>query len=212
MTLHGLPLRLVRRFSISTTVLDPKLRHLLHQLNNRLNAGGIGLALLRRQLELNRTNEMARTLDRIEEEFQALKQCFETSTQKEEFQSRKIANRQALIVEDDVNECELLAGFLRLAGLKVNTAHDGADALDYLRQNNRPDVLLLDMILPHTDGPSTVRAIRSNPACAGIKIVGMSGADPQRFNLPIGSNGVDHWFHKPLNPQTLLDELSRLIE
>jgi carbon storage regulator CsrA len=195
----------------SAPVATPALRHLLHQLNNRLNAGGIGLALLRRQLELGRTAEIANTLDRLEQELAALRQAVAAAEPDAPPDRDELSRRRALLVEDDVNECELLAGFLRLAGLDVTTAHDGGDALDHLRRDGRPDVVLLDMILPRTDGPATVRAIRDNPANAGLKIFGMTGADPRRFNLPEGDGGVDYWFHKPLNPQSLLAEMARVM-
>jgi carbon storage regulator CsrA len=134
---------------------DEALRRLIHQVNNRLSGSTIGLALLRRQLELGRTSELAGTLARIEQELAGLREAVEPAAP-----ASPPLRRRALLVEDDANECELLAGFLRMAGLDVETAGDGADALDHLRTHEKPDVVLLDMILPRCDGPSTVRAIR----------------------------------------------------
>lgn len=186
---------------------EANLQQLMHQLNNRLNSGTIGLALLRRQLEVGLTADTLATLARIEQEFAGLREAIEVAER-----PPPRSRRRALLVEDDRNECELLAGFLRLAGLEVTTANDGADALDYLRRNDRPDVVLLDMFLPRTDGPTTVRAIRNDPVHAGLKIFGITGADPGRFNLPQGANGIDRWFHKPFNPQALLDVMTRELE
>jgi carbon storage regulator CsrA len=186
--------------------LDPELLQLIHTANNRLNCTTIGVALLRRQLDLGMTREMATTLSRIEQELSALKTNFaEISTPTAKRPCR------ALLVEDDVNECELLAGFLRLAGLQVLTAGDGADALSKLDKVGKPDVVVVDMLLPRVDGPSTVRAIRSNPDNAGLKIIGITGADPQRFGLPDGPNGINRWFPKPLNPEALLAELQTAV-
>ena len=95
----------------------------------------------------------------------------------------------------------------RLAGLEVDTAGDGADALDYLRQGRRPDVVLLDMVMPRCDGPSTVKEIRRDPALGGLKIFGVTGMSPERFDLERGPGGVDDWFSKPLNPEALLRAL-----
>jgi carbon storage regulator CsrA len=181
--------------------LEETLRKLVHQVNNRLNGSAIGLALLRRQLELGLINEMSATLGKLDQELANLRQAVEPHT------ARPRQRCRALLVEDDPNECELLAGFLRLAGLEVDTAGDGADALDRLNRDDRPDFVLLDMILPHCDGPATVRAIRGNPATAGLKIFGLTGADPTRLGLPEGPGGIDRWFRKPLNPEALLREL-----
>jgi carbon storage regulator CsrA len=187
-------------------VSDDTIRQLVHQINNRLNGSSIGLALLRRQLEMGRSGEMAATLDRIERELAGLRQVVEPMTPRAPAAPTPV-RRRALLVEDDANECELLAGFLRLAGIEVETAGDGADALDHLRTHEQPDVVLLDMFLPRFDGPSTVRAIRDNPATAGLKIFGVTGADPTQLGLPDGPSGIDRWFRKPLNPEALLREL-----
>ena len=181
------------------------LQPLLHQINNRLNGSTIGLALLRRQLEMGMNREMGATLSKIEQEITGLRQIFDGLSQST---SRAInRRRRALLVEDDPNECELLAGFLRMAGMEVSTAGDGADAIDYLRTNGPPDLMLVDMILPRCDGPTTVRTIRQNPANNNLKIFGVTGADYRRYNLPEGPEGVDRWFPKPLNPEKLLREI-----
>jgi carbon storage regulator CsrA len=178
---------------------------LSHLINNRLSASAVGLALLRRQLELGRAEDMSGTLDKLDRELELLKrQVAEAAGPRPAPESRR---PRALLVEDDLNECELLAGFLRLAGIDVETAGDGADALDHLSSRGRPDVLLLDMILPRCDGPSTVRTIRRNPAYEGLKIYGLTGARGKDFGLSEGPAGIDHWFHKPLNPQELLQYL-----
>lgn len=118
----------------------------------------------------------------------------------------------ALLVEDNANERELLAQFLRMAGVRVDTAGDGADALGYLNTHCRPDVILLDMGMPRCDGPTAVRAIREDPAYAGVKIVAVTGHLPGEFNLPVGPSGVDRWVHKPVDPIALVRELERDVE
>jgi len=111
-------------------------------------------------------------------------------------------------VEDNRNERELLAGFLRQSGLEVDTAGDGSDALAYLGSHAQPDVILLDMGLPHVDGPTMVRQLRSNPVYAGLKIFGVSGHLPEEFGLEWGPRGIDRWFQKPLDPAALVHGLA----
>ena len=98
----------------------------------------------------------------------------------------------------------LLRGF---EGLDVDTAGDGCDALDYLRSRGRPDVVLLDMGLPRLDGAAAVREIRRDPACAGLKIFAVSGHTADEYGLPLGPTGVDRWFHKPVDPMSLVRDL-----
>lgn len=188
-----------------------KLRELNHAVRNRCNAVSIGLALLRRQLQAGPVQACEATLDRIIRDLQSFQKEIEGTVQQMASPPQPPARlqRRALLVEDDRNECELLAGFLRIAGVDVATAGDGADALDYLRNQGRPDIVLLDMVLPRCDGPTTIRAIRSNPAYAGLKIFAVSGHAPEEFDLESGPAGVDRWFRKPLNPELLLQELHR---
>src|SRR5579884_226453 len=85
---------------------------------------------------------------------------------------------RTLVVEDDANQRALLAGLLRVKGCDCDTAADGHDALSYLKSNERPDVVLLDMIMPGLDGPQTLAAIRAEPRLAGLKVFAVSGTSP----------------------------------
>jgi carbon storage regulator CsrA len=172
-----------------------------HQMRNRLSAARVGLALAQQQCRAGLAHESEATLQRVNEEMQLLQQRLERP------EPPYRSPRKALLVEDDLNERELLAGLLRFAGLSVDTAGDGCDALDYLRDQGLPDIVLLDMALPRCDGAATVRQIRQDPAWRGLKIFAISGYPPSQFNLDPG--GVDRWFRKPLNPELLLGDLRR---
>jgi carbon storage regulator CsrA len=186
---------------------EQPLRELRHLARNQLHTWSLGLALLRGQWDTGAWDDLESTLERLESELNASRSRFETMEPKPSGKGRLA--RKALLVEDNQNERELLAGFLRMSGFEVATAGDGADALDYLSAEGRPDVVLLDMIMPRCDGPSTVQRIRSNPRWDGLKIFGVSGQ--QRADVPLasGPSGVDGWFAKPVDPRTLVRELSR---
>src|SRR5262249_53908914 len=114
---------------------------------------------------------------------------------------------KALLVEDDANQRELLAGFLRMSGIDVATAGDGCAALDYLHSHPCPDLVLLDMGLPRCDGPTAVRLIRSEAAYRDLKIFAVTGASPDELGVETGPAGINRWFRKPLDPTALLQEL-----
>ena len=183
------------------------LRKTKHQIRNQLNSATVGLALARRQLKAGLIESLEVTLDRIGHGFENLEQQVEglvdqTKPAAVEYQP------QALLVEDDTNECELLAGFLRMAGYRVNTAGDGTDALDHLRNGCSPDVMLLDMNMPRCDGATTVRMIRQDPALSKLKIFAVTGYSPSQLGIEPEAIGIDRWFRKPLNPEALLGELN----
>jgi carbon storage regulator CsrA len=203
----------VAEWRATTPLVEPaesRLRGLRHLLRNRLSVTTVGLALLRQQARAGLSDELERTIARIEEDMHLLRQRLESepATTPPPLQPSG-KGRRALLVEDDLNERELLAGFLRLSGFAVDTAGDGCDALDHLRAGERPDVVLLDMALPRCDGATTAREIRRDPAWAGLKIFAVSGHSPNEYDLDRGPGGIDRWFHKPLDPAVLLRELTQ---
>jgi carbon storage regulator CsrA len=186
------------------------IRRLRHLLRNQVHTSTIGLALLRRQLETGQCDEAEATLAKLEDELcRVREQC---RTLESAAAPANLRRRRALLVEDNHNERELLASFLRMSGFEVATAGDGADALDYLQSHAHPDVLLLDMMMPRCDGPTTVRQIRANPQTSRLTIFAVSGASPQQLSLASGPAGVDGWFPKPVDPNTLVAEMNRALD
>jgi carbon storage regulator CsrA len=188
---------------------ESSFRRLRHMLRNRLSVTTVGLGLLREQAQAGLCDDMERTIAKIEEDVHLLRQGLEIEAAEPPSPPPKRTRntRKALLVEDEENERELLAAYLRLAGFAVDTAGDGCDALDCLRAGEQPDVVLLDMGLPRCDGATTARAIRRDPACAGLRIFAVSGHSPNEFDLDRGPRGIDRWFEKPLDPARLLREL-----
>ena len=122
------------------------------------------------------------------------------------YAAAKELHHSALVVEDDDNERELLAGCLRVSGFDVDTAADGLQAMVRLTEK-APDVVLLDMRMPRFDGRRTISAIRSNPEYRDLKLFAVSGTRPEEMNITVGPTGVNRWFQKPLNPKALIDAL-----
>src|SRR5919202_3682415 len=70
---------------------------------------------------------------------------------------------RVLVVEDDVDTADMVVDFLGLEGFTVAHAHTGQAALDRLDRGDRPDVILLDMLMPVMDGPTFAAAYRARP-------------------------------------------------
>jgi carbon storage regulator CsrA len=167
----------------------------------RVETARKGLAEAQRLLAAGRTAEAAETLGRIDEDLVLLESRLGGAPATHEALG---GPRRALVVEDNPNERELLALFLRNAGLDVDTACDGTDALDYLHTHTRPDVVLVDMGLPRCDGATMVRELRQDPAYAGLKIFAITGHTPDELGNGQGPTGVDRWYCKPINPADLV--------
>jgi carbon storage regulator CsrA len=176
--------------------------------NRRVETARKGLAEAQRLLAAGRTVEAAETLNRIDEDLALLERRLGGTPATH----ASGGSQRALVVEDNANERELLALFLRNAGLDVDTAADGADALNYLHTHSRPDFVLLDMGLPRCDGASMVRQVREDPAYAGMKIFAISGHTPDEFSLDRGPAGVDRWFNKPVDPADVVRGMRQDLE
>jgi two-component system, OmpR family, response regulator len=172
----------------------------------KLQDASVLLGVARLQLQVGFIEAAQTTLEQARQELEALRR--DAGGAVEVPDSRPAWRRKALLVEDNANERELLAHFLRQAGLDVDTAGDGADALDYLHRGSAPDVVLLDMGLPRCDGPTAIREIRRDPRTAGLKVFAVTGHSQEDFDVSSGPDGVNGWFHKPVDPETLIRCLS----
>ncbi len=177
-----------------------------HSVRNRLQKATLGLRLLQRMLEAGQADDSEPTIFKIFNELKSLEEEFCGSTDAS-LSTTGGKVRRALLVEDDVNESELLAGYLRLSGFHVDTAIDGLQAMVHLSANDRPDVVLLDMKMPRFDGRQTVSAIRQNPDYQSLRIFAVTGTEQADAEVTIGPQGVDRWFRKPVDPEQLVDAI-----
>ncbi|TWU29942.1 response regulator [Bythopirellula polymerisocia] len=183
----------------------------IHDFRNRLNSAQLSLSLMEKQLDRGMHEDALASLHTAIHEIDLLDGNAAVSCKNgsaEEAEARANPVPRALLVEDDSNECELLAGYLRMSGYEVETAQDGLQAMVQLARRDRPDVVLLDMHMPRMDGPKTVKSIRLNPDYRGVKVFAVTGSQPEEMDVEIGPRGVDRWFLKPIRPQELVDSLN----
>lgn len=81
-----------------------------------------------------------------------------------------------LLVEDDTNLLRALEMLVSGEGYRVQTAADGVDAMNAVAQE-RPDLIVSDVMMPNMDGVHLVRLLKGVPALADIPVVVMSAAD-----------------------------------
>jgi len=190
---------------------------LSHAMRNRLQKVGIAARLANRQISAGLIDDAQMTLMTLLAELESLNR--EAAGERPQHPERPQADRsstqpakgRALLVDDDENERRLLAGYLKMTGYEVDVAGDGADALDYLRTHDRPDIVLLDMLMPRCDGPSAIGQIRNDPHLDGLKVLAVSGTAPGRLGVETGPRGVDVWFQKPIDPEELVRAMDRLV-
>ncbi len=112
-----------------------------------------------------------------------------------------------LVVEDDPWIQWMIADDLADRGHTVLTACDGGEALERLRET-RPDVIVLDLMLPRLDGWEFVDRYQAITGGSAIPIVVVSAA--RNPNLPTASSGIFTWLAKPFDVEQLAAAVSNL--
>ena len=112
---------------------------------------------------------------------------------------------RVLVVDDDQALAEMLGIVLQKEGLEVSHVADGAQAVEAFREV-RPDLVLLDVMLPGMDGIEICRRIRQE---SGVPIV-MLTARTDTVDVVVGlESGADDYFVKPFKPQELIAQIGR---
>jgi CheY-like chemotaxis protein len=121
--------------------------------------------------------------------------------------AQPLLGKTVLVIEDDTATREALALFLGQEGCHVLRAIDGRQALDMLRKGPRPDLILLDLMLPGMDGWQFRRQQQRDPYLASIPVVVVSAAGDLKGQA--SSLGAVSLMSKPVELDHLLAEVRR---
>lgn len=118
--------------------------------------------------------------------------------------------QRILAVDDEANVRRIVQVILTRAGYQVTLAADGVEGLDKVRAE-QPDLVVLDVMMPHMDGFEMLRRMKADPEIAGVKVV-MLTARAQDADIFEGERmGADLYLTKPFNPNDLLQAVNRLL-
>ncbi|MGD9098627.1 MAG: response regulator [Desulfobacterales bacterium] len=119
---------------------------------------------------------------------------------------RDVAQRQysrILVVDDDPMNVKLLEGILKKEGYESIKAFGGEEALAMVRRD-RPDLILLDVMMPGIDGYEVTRQLKSNPATAAIPVIMITALNGTEDKVRGLACGADEFLTKPVNAAELL--------
>ncbi|WP_413987770.1 response regulator [Labrys okinawensis] len=119
----------------------------------------------------------------------------------------KDATNLVLIVEDDPEISRLVADFLRREGFAVEVAGDGR-AMDMVLQRERPDLIVLDLMLPGEDGLSICRRLRAANTIPILMLTAKSDEIDRVVGLEMGA---DDYLAKPFGPRELLARIRAIL-
>ena len=110
---------------------------------------------------------------------------------------------QILVVEDDVDIAELVAFNLERQGWSCGLVHHGAEGWEMI-QRRRPDLVILDVMLPGMDGMQIFRAMKENEMTRGIPVIFLTARGELDDRLEGLSLGADDYVTKPFSPKELV--------
>ena len=121
-----------------------------------------------------------------------------------------MADINILLVEDEADLLELLKYNLDREGYRVDTADTGEKALKRVRVE-RPDLILLDLMLPAMDGLEVCRSLKSSPDTAGIPIIMLTAKGEEADVVRGLEQGADDYVTKPFSPRILLARVKAVL-
>jgi DNA-binding response OmpR family regulator len=117
---------------------------------------------------------------------------------------------RVMIAEDEANLVESLSFILGEAGFDVSAVFDGDAVLDRLRVE-RPDVLVLDVMMPKRSGFEVLKVIKADPGLRGIPVMVLTAKGQERDRKTAEDLGADTFVTKPFSNQEIVEHIKRLV-
>lgn len=116
-----------------------------------------------------------------------------------------------LVVDDQMDACRALARLLRHFGHNANCSDSGPNALEYL-SSNKPDLVILDVMMPGMDGLDVLRVIRADPRLQALPVILFSAlSDPKFRDYAINEGANDYWIKGAIDFSKLDQHLARYL-
>ncbi len=119
-------------------------------------------------------------------------------------------SQKVLVVEDDNNIAELLRLYLQKDGFEVSHAADGGKAVEMAKEI-QPDLVLLDIMLPDTDGLAIMRRLRADRLTATVPIMMLTAKDTELDKVMALDGGADDYLTKPFSLMELASRCRALL-
>jgi CheY-like chemotaxis protein len=118
-----------------------------------------------------------------------------------------VPSKRIFVIEDDLHIRESLTEVLEIEGFNVFSAVNGQEALDILRQGERADLILLDLMMPIKDGFQFKQEQEQDPSLSKIPVIIMSA----NGNLSAKKEliGVKDYLKKPIDLEALLETINK---
>jgi len=117
---------------------------------------------------------------------------------------------RVLVVDDNAQNCELLAAYLESIPVQVETAEDGLVALAKIA-DRPPDLILLDVMMPRMSGFEVCRKLKSDPATREVPVIMVTALNEMSDIERAVDSGTDDFLSKPVNRLELVTRVRTLL-
>lgn len=118
--------------------------------------------------------------------------------------------QKILLVDDELDILEFLSYNLKKEGYNVHTANNGKEAITMARQV-RPDLIILDVMMPDADGIETCRELRAIPELKNVMIAFLTARNEDYSQIAGFDVGADDYINKPIKPRVLISRIAALL-
>jgi two-component system alkaline phosphatase synthesis response regulator PhoP len=124
-----------------------------------------------------------------------------------------------LVADDDLDIVKALQKILELQAYRVTVATNGEECLEKIK-DGRPDLIILDLLMPKMNGFDVIRALKESPQYSGYDSIPLliltavrEDASRRRYEMETGlAMDVDAYVEKPIHPMDLLHRVTQLLE
>lgn len=121
-------------------------------------------------------------------------------------------NKSILIVDDVEMNIFALSSYLETLEVNVLVSKNGQEVMTLLQRGTRPDVILLDMMMPVMDGYETLKAIKENDAYKNIPVIAVTARAMKGDKEKCLDAGAWDYLSKPINLKLLNEKLTKLLD
>ena len=122
-----------------------------------------------------------------------------------------MSKKKVLVVDDDPDFVDAVKSVIEKGGYEVDIAYDGKEALERVAES-KPDVIILDVMMPVMDGHGACKALKSDPATSEIPIIMLTAVasrvlSSKYTHRDMLESAAEDYIPKPVEPEVLLERI-----